>query len=157
MSAIDDRPFPRGALAAAGALIAASLAMVTGVRVGVLPYQDTFVRAHAASEVAIERRLTFDDGAQGAIVVRDADSRMLLANLPAGGDGFVRGVMRGLAYHRTLNKTPHGTPFILQRLTDGGLILIDPGTNRQIDLGAFGASNKAAFARFLTVESERRP
>ncbi|MBU6373828.1 MAG: hypothetical protein KJS97_13960 [Alphaproteobacteria bacterium] len=156
MSAIDDRPFPRGALIAAGVMIAASLAMVAGVRLGVLPYQDTFARAHAEAAVAVERDLIFEDGAAGAIVVRDAATRAVVATLPAGEDGFVRGVMRGLAYHRTLNATPHDAPFALRRLTDGGLVLVDPQTERHIDLGAFGVTNKAAFARFLAKEPVAR-
>lgn len=152
MSAIDDRPFPRGALIAAGVLITASLAMVAGVRIGVLPYQDTFTRAHAEAAVTVERQLVFEDGAAGAIVVRDAETRAVIASLPASGDGFVRGVLRGLAYHRALKASPATAPFILQRLTNGGLVLIDPQTERRIDLGAFGVTNKAAFARFLPLD-----
>ncbi|MFY7781768.1 MAG: photosynthetic complex assembly protein PuhC, partial [Tagaea sp.] len=41
------------------------------------------------------------------------------------------------------------TPFRLSMWRDGSLVLDDPATGRRVDLRAFGATNRDAFARLL--------
>jgi len=149
MSAIDEHPFPRSALFAAATMIAITIALVSGVRLGLLPRDNSVAVVEAGAVVVSARSLTFEIADTGPVVVRDADGHALVATLPAGQDGFVRGVMRGMAYHRGLRHIPATAPFVVSRLSNGALILEDPRTDRKIDLTAFGAANKAAFAHLL--------
>jgi putative photosynthetic complex assembly protein len=68
---------------------------------------------------------------------------------PDSEQGFVRGVMRGLARERRLKEASVETPFRLQLWSDNGLTLTDLATGRQIELGGFGGTNRAAFAVML--------
>jgi len=149
MSAIDVSPFPRGALIGAGLLIFASLSLVAGVRFGVLPQDETMATVHANAVARQSRTLVFSDAAAGGIDVTDARSGAVVARMAPGEGGFIRGVMRGLAYHRSLKGAPAAAPFELSVLSNGALILFDPQTERRIDLGAFGVTNRAAFAAML--------
>jgi hypothetical protein len=72
--------------------------------------------------------------------------------LPASEQGFVRGVLRGLARERRLKDVGPDAPFRLEQWSDNGLTLTDLGTGRQIELGAFGSTNRAAFAVMLPQE-----
>ena len=71
--------------------------------------------------------------------------------LAVGGDGFVRGVLRGVARERRGRGLGSDLPVRLIARRDGTLALEDPATGRRIELNAFGATNAAAFARFLPV------
>lgn len=144
---------PRPALVLAGALVALTLALTTLVRVGVLPREAVPATERARQGVAARqvRHLTFADRADGAVVVGDADSGQTLTVLKGEGDGggFVRGVMRGMARERRMKGLGATPPFNLTQWADGALTLRDPATGRAVELGAFGATNRAAFARFL--------
>ena len=76
-----------------------------------------------------------------------------MAVLPPGSNGFIRGVMRGLARERMLHGIDAAPPFRLIRWADGRLSLEDTATGRLIDLAAFGPTNAQAFARLLTAPS----
>lgn len=144
---------PRPALAMAGALVAITLALTTLVRVGVLDREAVPAVERAQDKVAaVEvRHLVFADRADGAVVVDDTDSGRTLAVLVGENDGggFVRGVMRGMARERRMNGVGPARPFELTQWANGALTLRDPATGRAIELGSFGATNRAAFARFL--------
>ncbi len=144
---------PRPALAMAGALVAITLALTTLVRVGVLDREAVPAVERAQDKVAaIEvRHLVFADRADGAVVVDDTDSGRTLAVLvgESGGGGFVRGVMRGMARDRRMHCIGPAAPFELTQWANGALTLRDPTTGRAVELGSFGATNRAAFARFL--------
>jgi putative photosynthetic complex assembly protein len=73
-----------------------------------------------------------------------------------GTNGFVRGVLRGLARERRLNDVGAQPPFQLTRWSDGRLSLDDPATGRRIDLVAFGPTNAGAFAQLLTAPDPTR-
>ena len=64
-------------------------------------------------------------------------------------NGFVRGVMRGMARDRLSRHIGQAPPFRLSRDARGKLWLQDTATSRLIDLEAFGEGNRAAFAAFL--------
>jgi putative photosynthetic complex assembly protein len=103
--------------------------------------------APAAEAVAI----SFEDRADGAVVVRTEDGAER-AVLAPGTNGFIRGVLRGLARERRMNGKGADTPFHLVLRVDGRLALADPATGRTLDLGAFGHTNADAFARLLRPE-----
>jgi putative photosynthetic complex assembly protein len=61
--------------------------------------------------------------------------------------------MRGMARERRMNGIGPALPFELTQWANGALTLRDPATGRAIELGSFGATNRAAFARFLQPEA----
>ncbi|HQS68346.1 MAG: hypothetical protein B7Y36_15065 [Novosphingobium sp. 28-62-57] len=148
---------PRPALLLAGGLIATTLALTALVQTGVMNREavPSVARASAGVVAVDTRKLTFDDRADGAVVVKDADSDETLAVLKGEGDGggFVRGVMRGMARERKMSGIGQATPFELSLWGNGSLSLLDPATGRSVELGSFGPDNRAAFIRFLKSQS----
>ena len=102
------------------------------------------------------RELVFKDRGDGAVVVEDAGTRAVVAVLPPGGSGFVRGTLRALARERRQNGVGQEPPFTLIRGTDGKLTLQDPETGRRLDLGAFGPTNAGAFAQLFIEGRQTR-
>jgi putative photosynthetic complex assembly protein len=143
-----DRSIPRGVLWGAAALIGFTIVSAGAARVGVIgPEQKP------AAEAAAIRDLRFKDRADGAVTVHEASDDRLVAVLPPGGDGFIRGAMRGLARERRQKEVGPEPPFRLTRWDNGRLSLEDTGTGRRIDLEAFGPTNAQAFGRLLTAEA----
>lgn len=142
--AFHDRPFPRGALLGAAALVSLAILSATVVRVsGVGTTQ-------MPAAMPIESRdLRFEDRADGAVQVYDTREQRTLAVLAPGTNGFVRGALRGLARERKRQDIGSGPPFRLTRWADGRVSLEDPSTGRRIDLDAFGSTNAQAFAWLL--------
>jgi putative photosynthetic complex assembly protein len=69
--------------------------------------------------------------------------------LAPGTNGFVRGVLRGLARERKLGGMGEGPPFRLIRWDDGRLSLRDLATGRQIELVSFGPTQLETFTKLL--------
>lgn len=147
-ASLTDRPFPRGALLGAAALVGFALVSATAARV-------TGVGAARMPVVAAveTRELRFEDRADGAVAVYEVPGDQVVDVLAPGTNGFVRGVLRGLARERRFHDIGTQPPFRLSLRADGMLTLEDPMTGRRIDLDAFGPTNRAAFARLLAVGS----
>lgn len=152
MSALDDRPFPRGALIGAALLIAATIA-------GVAMHQLTKGAAGhsqqlASAPVVQARALRFvDEGGGvtafgGRVAVYDAASETKLADLVET-DGFIRTVLNSLAFERTKRRIEAAAVFKLVLRADRHLTLEDPVTGQSVNLGAFGGANRSVFLRFL--------
>jgi len=144
-----DRTLPRGALAGAGALVVLSLAMVGMARV--TGYQPAKPQASAAVD---SRELRFVDRADGAVLIYSGGVSAGVEEKPVdvlqpGTNGFVRGVLRGLARERRADRVGEAPPFRLTRWADGRLSLDDPSTGRHVDLEVFGPTNAGAFAQIL--------
>jgi putative photosynthetic complex assembly protein len=151
MSALDTEPFPTRALVAAAALIGFSMvATAVGryVRVNTPPPVEQ--SAPAPSRAV---NLRFIDETDGSVTVRNSDSGVTVANLAPGTNGFIRGVMRGLARERRSRSIGAEPPFRLAAWPDGRLTLDDTATGRRIDLNAFGISNQDAFEKVLDAGS----
>lgn len=138
-----DTTLPRGALLGAAALIGLSLIGATISRLYGLS-----ATPPPPAAVVLSRDLRFADRADGAVVVADARTGAVHVLAP-GTNGFIRGVMRGLAQERLRQDSDGATPFQLTRWSDGRLSLTDPVTHRSIYLEAFGPTNAAAFAALL--------
>ena len=141
------RPFPRGPLIGAAALVglamlSAMLARVSGIGATQMP---------PATAVA-SRDLRFEDRADGAVTIYAARTATVVDILPAGSNGFVRGVLRGLARARKREHLGADIPIRLTRWSDGRLSVEDPSTGEAITLEAFGMTNAAAFARLLNLQ-----
>jgi len=140
---------PRAALLGAAGLVGAALLSATAARVlGVEPLQTP------TAAPQLSRELRFEDRG-GAVVVLDA-AGATVDILPPGTNGFIRGLMRGLARERRASEIGPERAFRLTRWADGRLSIEDPATGRWIDLGAFGPTNAGAFARLLDVRGESR-
>lgn len=142
---LSDRPFPRGVLLGAAALLgvavmAAGFARVTGIGITTNP-----------SAAPVESlALRFADRSDGAVeVLRADDAAQLVGVLEPGTNGFIRSVVRGLVRERRANGVGESPAFELTRWADGRLSLADPATGRSVELSAFGASNAGAFGRLL--------
>lgn len=142
-----DPSVPRAALIAAATLIGVALLTAAAGRLGggrpSGPQPEPLARAE----------LLFTAGAEGTVVVSDAGSGRLVEVLPADGDGFIRGVLRGVARDRMLHKLTGPAPLRLTYWADGRLSLRDTATGRYIDLSGFGQTNVRAFARLLRPDA----
>ena len=137
---------PRTPLMAVGGLILASLLMVAVVRLTGVGEVRT-----PMTQVVAERSLRFSDQADGGIAVHDAANGQLLERLAPGSNGFLRGALRGLSRERKRSGIGPEPALRLSGRSDGRLLLEDPQTGRLIDLGSFGSTNAAVFARLLTA------
>jgi len=107
------------------------------------------IRQQADAPPVAQRALRFADGADGSLQVIDDHSGRLLDTVAAGSGGFIRSTMRGLVRERKRQGLGPEMPFELIARSDGRLTLIDPATQRRIDLESFGPVNAAVFARLL--------
>jgi putative photosynthetic complex assembly protein len=153
MSAIDHEPFPKGALFAAGSLIALSLiAAAVGRYQNLNPPADAVISAPVPNQVL---KLRFRDEPDGSVIVSNADTGATLDVISPGEDAFIRAVMRGFVRDRKLRKIGAEVPFNLSLYPNKRLTMSDPTTGKEIDLRAFGPTNEGAFARFLEIPEAR--
>jgi putative photosynthetic complex assembly protein len=140
----DNRPFPRGPLIGAAALIALSLAAAGSARL---------MRSHTPTlptAVIATRDLRFVDRPDHAVAVYDIRDDRPIAVVPPGTNGFLRAALRGLARDRRRDGGGSEAPFRLTAHGDGRLTLQDLVTGDRVELEAFGAANETVFARLLT-------
>lgn len=99
---------------------------------------------------AVEARaLLFTNVAGGELAITDSVSGQHVALLSADGDGFIRGVLRGLSRGRAVTRTTGDDVYVLTRYDDGRLSIADPVSGERFDLNSFGTDNLNAFARLL--------
>lgn len=144
------QPFPRGALIGAAALIATTILAVAAVRLTGVGASST-----VSAPAAVERQLRFADRSDGGVDVIDATTGAPVTVLAPGHDGFIRATLRTLARERHQRGLDDTVPFRVAVTVDGRLTLDDPATGRHVDLGAFGTTNTAAFARLLAPTPAR--
>ncbi len=142
------QPFPKPPLiGAAGLICFALLAAYVGRVSGIGAEQPV-------STAITARDLRFEDRPDGAVLVYDAGADRSRSAAPievaTGQNGFLRGTLRGFARTRHAEGVGADVPFRLTAWADGRLTLEDPATGRHADLEAFGESNVAVFAAFLT-------
>ena len=135
--------FARRPLMVAGTIVALVVAgTYTAHRDGAGAMQPT------ATQVA-ERTLRFEDRADGAVLVINADTNKTI-EVMTGQNGFLRGTLRGFARTRKMDHIGEAEPFQLSSFSDGRLILKDPSTGRYVDIESFGQTNEAVFGHMLS-------
>lgn len=142
-------PFPRAPLFGAGALVVLSLLLAAISRLtgfGAVPVE--------TAKPLESRELRFEDRSDGAVAVLEPDGKVVEILAP-GTNGFVRGVMRGLARERKMEGIGAEPPFRLVRWDDGRLSLEDTATGREIQLVSFGPTQFEVFAKMLHAEESR--
>ncbi len=102
------------------------------------------------AQVSESIQLRFEDRSDGAVVVFDHTNNAIVSTF-VGEASFVRTVLRTLASERIRRGLGGEQPFILSRHIDGRVTLIDPITERGIEMAAFGSTNAAQFAKLLPV------
>jgi putative photosynthetic complex assembly protein len=137
-----EAPIGRAPLLAVGALLALTILGAATVRMtgsaNVMPDAD----------VVASRSLRFEDRPDGSVAVISAKSGLELQRIE-GESGFVRGALRGLARERRRAGMGPEQPFVLTAHADGRITLLDPVTERRIDLASFGAINPQPFVAML--------
>ncbi|MGJ4952795.1 photosynthetic complex assembly protein PuhC [Bradyrhizobium sp. HKCCYLS20291] len=141
---------PKGALRAAIALVAFAL---LAAAVGRLTGLGTVRVDHVAAVQSVPLR--FEDRADGGISVVAPDSGKVVGVVEAGSDGFLRTVLRSMAFDRQRHAIGSGPAFTINRWSDGRLSLDDPATGRRVDLAPFGADNKRRFTELMTMGETR--
>jgi putative photosynthetic complex assembly protein len=138
--------FPRLPLTGAVALVALALASVGAARlIGIQP-----TTMHFESPTA-SRLLRFEDRRDGSVGVIDAATSRDVAVAKPGTNGFLRGALRGLMRERRRAGILQAEPFKLERFATGQIVLTDMATGDVIALNAFGPTNAAVFAAFLST------
>jgi putative photosynthetic complex assembly protein len=140
------RPFPRGALVAAAALVGLALVLALTAR---LTGVGRMAMPEAAAVSSLE--LTFQDRADGGVAVVEVPTGRLVQIVEPGTGGFIRGVLRSLTRGRMLDEVGADLPFRLTYWSDGRLTLEDAGTGQRIELESFGPTNMQAFASLLAA------
>lgn len=149
--AIDERPFPRGALIGGFLMIGISMAMAFVAR-----QSDVGATRLELAQPVESIDLKFVDLKGGSIGVLDAKDGHTITELEPGQSGFVRVVMRGLAHDRVQQKLGDEAPFRLSRRADGIATLEDLATGQVVTLTAFGSGNAEAFAQLLRMGRSRQ-
>ncbi|MEM8816415.1 MAG: photosynthetic complex putative assembly protein PuhB, partial [Pseudomonadota bacterium] len=140
------RPYPAVPLAAMVSLVVIALA---GVGWNVVT-DDTRASTAAAYEAKIE--LYFEDREDGSVVVREALGGTVIDTLEPGTNGFVRATLRTFVRARKAVGAGAEEPFAIARTAAGRILLIDPVSQREVDLRAFGPTNSEAFGRYLSKD-----
>ncbi len=134
-------------------IIVAAISMVVFVILisAVARMRGMAVGGDPGSTVISERAMQFSDRADGAVVVTLPPAGDTLAVLLPGSNGFVRGALRAFVRERRLRSLGPEVPFVVKRWASGAVTLEDPATGEQVELGAFGPTNRDAFARLLDL------
>lgn len=140
------RPFPRGALLGAAALVGLTLVSASTARLLGLK------QPHPVSTVLAARDLRFADQPDGSVTVLDAGTGRTFSVLAPGSNGFIRASLRSLAKRRQFGGE-ESQVFHLTAWSDGRLTLDDPTADNPIELEAFGETNEMAFAKLLGTET----
>ncbi len=139
---------PRLPIAWAAALVLAVLLAVSAARLaGYSPVQDL-----GAAEVLQSRLIRFDSTAESVAVV-DTQTGAVLAQ--TGQEGFISGVLRGLKRMRQAEQAGMAEAYRLERMSNGQLRLVDTVSGVKLDLAAYGQSNAAVFAKFLSPTGDK--
>jgi putative photosynthetic complex assembly protein len=110
----------------------------------------------ASSQQAIiveSLQLRFEDSNTGAVVAINHETNAVVSTF-VGEASFVRNVLRALASERIRRGVGADQPFILSRLADGRVTLVDPVTERGIEMAAFGSTNASQFSKLLNVTAK---
>ena len=96
------------------------------------------------------RFLKFEDAPQGSVIVRDAKTGEMLKSFGRGEGSFIRATLRALVHDRQKKNAELTKNFRLERHAGRQLFLVDEATGKALPLNAYGPTNTASFAAFLS-------
>ena len=138
-------------------VIAAGVLMLFAILIAGLGRLTGFGRVESeASTPYWTLQLRFEDRADGAVLIRDAQQGDVFAVVAPGTGGFIRATLRTFAQARKRDDLGAQTPFRLVRWRDGSLTLSDPAIDRTVELDAFGVDNAGAFAKLFEEREAKR-
>lgn len=140
---------PKPALIMAAMMIALVFILAASARIfGFGAFKET------TSAVIAERALLFADASDGGIIVMDATTKTVAAQLSPGTNGFLRGALRALTRERRIGGVGQEQPFRLVRYADGRLVLHDATTAQSITITSFGPTQVESFDALLSNRSK---
>lgn len=117
---------------------------------------ETTTRVTAAAEAEERVAVRFVDRPGGRVAVIEHSTNRTVAILAPMTFGFVRTVMRGMAFNRRRAGLGHEAPFWISRRAGDQFYLTDSKTNRTMYLNAFGLTNAKTFGLLLTAALRQR-
>jgi putative photosynthetic complex assembly protein len=155
----DEVTVHRAPLMLMGGLVIISLLLTISVTTGLLPKSAVAseARAAAGAQVANQRSLRFFDEANGIVRVEDGASGEVLGRFGPGEGGFIRASVRSLVHQRRIRGLGAEVAFELIEWDNDSYTLLDPATERTVEVGNFGPDNRAIFVNILRGLPEHRP
>jgi putative photosynthetic complex assembly protein len=138
-----------------GGLVLISLVLTALVTSGYLPKSAVAAqyRAEANIALAVERPIKFYDEMDGTVRVEDGVTGEVVGRFGIGEGGFIRASVRSLVHQRRIRGQGPEVPFMLKGWTNSSLTLLDPVTNRSVEVANFGPDNRMVFANMLPEEN----
>jgi putative photosynthetic complex assembly protein len=148
MAGITSPLLPNKAVSAAFAALLGLVVVIGVMRVAGFKPDATLPLDVAPAEQS--RVLRFDDGSDGSVTVRDAKTGAIIDTFYTGEGAFVRSTVRALVNDRRRKGVTSPGDFRLEIREGAKVYLIDETTQRVLALNAFGPSNSAVFAAFMS-------
>ncbi|KWV90914.1 photosynthetic complex assembly protein PuhC [Erythrobacter sp. YT30] len=150
----DDIKVHRVPLIMACVLVISTIAMTASVSWGFFDVEavPSEVRAEAGTKEVATRQIQFFDAEGGMVRVEDAETGAVIGEYDRGTGGFVRQTARALVHQRRIRGIGAETGFELIEWDDGALTLLDPATDKSIELASFGPDNRKIFADMLHAD-----
>ena len=133
---------------------AIALALISVVSVAFVQWFGEPAKPAPLTPVVQERLLSVADAPGGVVEIHDGESGELIVRYDLGEGAFVRTSLRSLADARHRIAPGDESPFRLELRESGSLRLIDPITDRALELWAFGHTNALAFQELLPRETQ---
>lgn len=138
-----------------GGIVAISLLLTILVTNGLLPKSAVAAqyRAEVGAQLAVERPIKFYDETDGTVRVEDSSTGEVIGSFGIGEGGFIRASVRSLVHQRRIRGEGPEVPFRLIGWTNSSLTLLDPVTERSVEVANFGPDNRRVFADMLPEEN----
>lgn len=134
-----------------GGVVVASLLLTASVTTGLLPKSAVAsqYRAEAGTQLAVQRSVKFFDESDGTVRVEDGATGEVLGRFGIGEGGFIRASVRSLVHQRRIRGEGSAVAFQLIGWNNSSITLLDPVTERSVEVASFGPDNRAIFATML--------
>ena len=136
-------------------IVVISLILTVLVTTGYLPKSAVAAqyRQQANIELAVQRPIKFFDEPDGTVRVEDGITGEVVGRFGIGEGGFIRASVRSLVHQRRIRGQGPEVPFQLMGWNNASVTLLDPVTNRSVEVANFGPDNRMVFANMLPEEN----
>lgn len=136
-------------------IVIISLLLTVSVTSGLLPKTAVAsqYRAEANIALAVQRPIKFFDEPDGTVRVEDGVTGEVVGRFGIGEGGFIRASVRSLVHQRRIRGQGPEVPFQLIGWNNSSLTLLDPVTDRSVEVANFGPDNRMVFANMLPEEN----
>ena len=144
------RVHPKGVVFAVGVVLPLILSVGLVLRAGLddPPGPDRALES-TRPRAARSLDLRFVRDGESRMEVREAGTDRVLRTVTAANGGFLWGILRPLERERERHGAPFDAPYRLTRSSTGRLVLEDPESDLEVELGAFGATSEGLFRSLL--------